>query len=85
MRHAMKIIILVLAVMMMVATFTTAQSITGAASTELSPAAQSIAAASKAISDKPTEYAGYNLLAMALVRRAQETSDVTFYAKPRTR
>ena len=67
--------------MMMVATFATAQSISGAASTELSPAAQSIAAASKAISDKPTEYAGYNLLAMALVRRAQETSDVTFYAQ----
>ena len=52
-----------------------------AASKDLSPAAQSIAAARKAISDKPTEYAGYNLLATALVRRAQETSDVSFYAQ----
>jgi tetratricopeptide (TPR) repeat protein len=51
----------------------------GAASTDLSPATQSIAAAGKAIGDKPKEYAGYNLLARALVRRAQETSDVSFY------
>ena len=67
--------------MMMVAMFATAQSISGAASTELSPAEQSIVGARKAISDKPMEYAGYNLLAMALVRRAQETSDVSFYAQ----
>ena len=77
----MKIIISVLGVTMMVATFATAQSIGGAASTELSPAEQSIVGARKAISDKPKEYAGYNLLAMALVRRAQETSDVSFYAQ----
>jgi tetratricopeptide (TPR) repeat protein len=40
---------------------------------------QSIAEASKAVSDKPADYAKYNLLATALVRRAQETSDVSFY------
>ena len=57
------------------------KSSSSAASTALSPAAQSIAEASKAISDKPTEYAGYNLLATALVRRAQETSDISFYAQ----
>ncbi len=51
----------------------------GAASTDLSPATQNIAAAGKAIGDRPKEYAGYNLLARALVRRAQETSDVGFY------
>ena len=41
--------------------------------------AQSIAAATQAITDKPADYAGYNLLATALVRRAQETSDGSFY------
>jgi tetratricopeptide (TPR) repeat protein len=66
---------------MMVATFAAGQSITGAASTRLSPAAQSLAEASKAIIDKPAEYAGYNLLAAALVGRAQETSDADFYAQ----
>jgi tetratricopeptide (TPR) repeat protein len=80
MRHAMKRIMLVLN-MMIVATFAAAQSLTSSAGSELSPAAQSMATASKAISDKPTEYAGYNLLATALVRRAQETSDVRFYTQ----
>jgi tetratricopeptide (TPR) repeat protein len=76
----MKRIISLLCVMM-VARFAAAQSITDPAITDLSPAAQSIAAASKAISDKPTECTGYNLLATALVRRAQETADVSFYAQ----
>ena len=67
--------------MAMVATFAAGQSTTGAARTDLSPSAQSIAAAGKAIADKPAEYAGYNLLATALVRRAQETSDVSLYAQ----
>jgi tetratricopeptide (TPR) repeat protein len=64
---------------MSVATFAAAQSITGAASTDLSPAVQSVAEARQAISDLPKEYAGYNLLATALARRAEETSDVSFY------
>jgi tetratricopeptide (TPR) repeat protein len=76
----MKRIISLLCVMM-VARFAAAQSITGPAITDLSPAAQSIAAASKVIRDKPTECTGYNLLATALVRRAQETADVSFYAQ----
>jgi tetratricopeptide (TPR) repeat protein len=80
MRHAMKRIMLVLCMTMMVATFAAAQSLTSA-SEDLSPGAQSFAAARKAISDKPMEYAGYNLLATVLVRRAQETSDVSFYAQ----
>jgi tetratricopeptide (TPR) repeat protein len=69
--------------MMTVATFAAAQSPTTAAvtMTELSPAAQSITEARKAIADKPTQAAGYNLLATALIRRAQETSDVSFYAQ----
>jgi len=82
MRHAMKRIISVLYMMMMtVATFAAAQSIPGARSTDLLPAAQNMAAARKVISDKPTDCAGYNLLATALVRRAQETSDVSFYTQ----
>jgi tetratricopeptide (TPR) repeat protein len=48
---------------------------------ELSPAERSIAEARKAIDKKPDQYAGYNQLAMALARRARETSDVGFYAQ----
>src|SRR3984885_2402631 len=81
MRHAMKRIISVLCAIMTVSTFAAAQNITLAASTDLSPATQSIAGARTAVSDKPTEYAGYNLLATALVRRAQETSDGSFYTQ----
>jgi tetratricopeptide (TPR) repeat protein len=65
----------------MVATFAGAQSIPGAPRADLSPAAQSIAAARKAISDNPTQYGGYNLLATALVHCAQENSDVSFYTQ----
>jgi len=75
----MKIIISALWVMM-IATFATPQSI-DAASANLSSAEQGMVGARKAIGDKPMEYAGYNLLAMALIRRAQETSDVSFYAQ----
>jgi tetratricopeptide (TPR) repeat protein len=81
MRPVMKRIISMLCVMMLVVAFAAAQSITGAAGTELSPAEQSMAEARKAIRDRPKEYAGYNLLATALIRRAQETFDVTFYAQ----
>jgi len=79
----MKNIILMLCMMMMVAAakFAAPQSTTGVASTDLSATALSIAAARKAISDKPMEYSGYNLLATALIRRAQETSDASFYTQ----
>jgi tetratricopeptide (TPR) repeat protein len=90
-----KRIISLLCTMTMVATFAVGQNATGAA-TDLSragaspvdlspvypsPAEQNIAEARKAISEKPVEYAGYNLLAAALVRRAEETSDVAFYTQ----
>jgi tetratricopeptide (TPR) repeat protein len=58
-----------------------AQDNTVAANPVLSPAERSIAEARKSIEKKPTQYAGYNLLAMALSRRARETSDVNFYAQ----
>jgi tetratricopeptide (TPR) repeat protein len=51
------------------------------ASPQLSPAEQSIAAARKEIDKKPDQFAGYNHLAIALSRRARETSDVMYYAQ----
>src|SRR5213593_4706936 len=47
----------------------------------LSPAERSVAEARKLIEKKPSQYAGYNQLAVALSRRARETSDVNFYAQ----
>jgi tetratricopeptide (TPR) repeat protein len=48
---------------------------------QLSPAEQSIAAARKEIEKKPDQFAGYNHLAIALSRRARETSDVLYYTQ----
>jgi tetratricopeptide (TPR) repeat protein len=47
----------------------------------LSPAERSMAESQSVIRDKPTQYAGYNLLATALIRRARETSDARYYAQ----
>jgi tetratricopeptide (TPR) repeat protein len=77
----MKRIVSGLCIMTAVATVAAAQGITGAVSNDLSPAAQSIAAARKAIGEKPSDYAGYNLLAMALLRRARGTSDSSFFTQ----
>jgi tetratricopeptide (TPR) repeat protein len=52
-----------------------------AAPTSLTPAEQSIAAARKEIDKKPAQFSGYNQLAIALSRRARETSDVAYYAQ----
>jgi tetratricopeptide (TPR) repeat protein len=46
-----------------------------------SPAEQSIAQAERVIEKNPKHYEAYNSLALALSRRARETSDVTFYAE----
>lgn len=48
---------------------------------QLSPAERSIAAARKEIEKRPDQFAGYNHLAIALSRRARETSDINFYAQ----
>ena len=45
----------------------------------VSPAEQKIRAAKKAIENSPGKYQAYNDLALALARRARETSDVTYY------
>ena len=46
-----------------------------------SPAEIAIAAAQKTIEKKPAQFSGYNMLAIALARRARETSDVNFYTQ----
>lgn len=52
-----------------------------APSPQFSPAEQSIVAARKEIEKKPDQFAGYNHLAIALSRRARETSDVLYYTQ----
>jgi tetratricopeptide (TPR) repeat protein len=47
----------------------------------LSPAEQSMAAAHKLIDKNPKNFEAYNALALALSRRARETSDVAYYAQ----
>ncbi len=74
----MKKILPVLCIMwIMIAAEFAAQS--AALTSDTSREDQNIAAARQAISERPTEYTGYNLLAKALVHRAQETSDASFY------
>src|SRR5215472_6775109 len=47
----------------------------------VSPAEQSMERANKIIASKPNDYEAYNALALALSRRARETSDPTYYTK----
>jgi tetratricopeptide (TPR) repeat protein len=68
-------------ILVMVATWAVAQTNTAATNPLPTPAERSIAEARKSIEKEPAQYAGYNLLAMALSRRARETSDVNFYAQ----
>ena len=51
------------------------------AETTVSPAERSVAQASKLIEKNPKDFEAYNALALALSRRARETSDVKFYAQ----
>ena len=51
------------------------------ATVKLSPAEQSIAAAQHLIEKNPKNYEAYNALALALSRRARETSDPNFYTQ----
>src|SRR5215470_357385 len=48
---------------------------------KLSPAERSIVQAQRLIEKNPKNYEAYNALALALSRRARETSDVKFYAE----
>ena len=67
--------------LMTAATLAGAQTNPSASTAELSPAERSMADSQSVIRDKPTQYAGYNLLATALIRRARETSDARYYAQ----
>src|SRR5207245_2455562 len=49
--------------------------------TTLSPAERSMAQARKLIEKNPKDFEAYNALALALSRRARETSDVKFYTQ----
>ena len=62
-----------------IATF--AQSSSALAETKLSPAEQTMAQARKLIDKNPKDFEAYNALALALSRRARETSDVKFYTQ----
>jgi len=52
-----------------------------AAETNLSPAERSIAQANRLIEKNPKNFEVYNALALALSRRARETSDVKYYSR----
>ena len=52
-----------------------------ATSAQPSPAEQAISQASQSIEKAPSQPDGYNTLALALARRARETSDVTYYSQ----
>jgi len=58
-----------------------AQSPNAPAETKLSPAERGMAQARKLIEKNPKDFEAYNALALALSRRARETSDVKFYAQ----
>ena len=58
-----------------------AQGPTAPAETQVSPAERGMAQARKLIEKNPKDFEAYNALALALSRRARETSDVKFYAQ----
>lgn len=51
------------------------------AAVSLSPAQQSIARAQAVMAKNPKDYEAYNALALALARRARETSDASYYTQ----
>jgi tetratricopeptide (TPR) repeat protein len=76
-----KTLVLALLTVVSLAGFAAAQGEMSKESARVSPAEQSIATAKLEIQKKPTQYSGYNHLAIALSRRARETSDVNYYAQ----
>ncbi|PYX26331.1 MAG: hypothetical protein DMG82_02100 [Acidobacteria bacterium] len=78
MRNRMKTLaVLVLAL----TTATLSQTAASSAQAKPSPAEQSMARATQLIEKNPKNFEAYNALALALSRRARETSDVKFYAE----
>jgi tetratricopeptide (TPR) repeat protein len=70
-----------LLLMFMVALAAVAQTTAPSADEKLSPAERSMAQANRLIAKNPKNFEAYNALALALSRRARETSDVKFYAQ----
>src|ERR1700751_4021732 len=78
MRNRMKTLaVLVLAL----TTATLSQTAASSAQAKPSPAEQSMARAAQMIEKNPKNFEAYNALALALSRRARETSDVKFYTQ----
>jgi tetratricopeptide (TPR) repeat protein len=71
----------VLLLMLMVALEAVAQTTPFSAGAPPSPAERSVAQANRLIEKNPKNFEAYNALALALSRRARETSDVIFYAQ----
>jgi tetratricopeptide (TPR) repeat protein len=71
----------VLLLMLMVALAAVAQTTPFSAGAPPSPAERSMAQANRLIEKNPKNFEAYNALALALSRRARETSDVIFYAQ----
>jgi len=71
----------VLLIMLMAALASVAQTTTLSADGALSPAERSMAQANRLIEKNPKNFEAYNALALALSRRARESSDVKFYAQ----
>jgi tetratricopeptide (TPR) repeat protein len=71
----------VLLLTLMAALPAVAQTTTLSADEKLSPAERSMAQATRLIEKNPKNFEAYNSLALALSRRARETSDVIFYAQ----
>jgi len=67
--------------MVMAALGAVAQTTTLSAGAPLSPAERSMAQANRLMEKNPRNFEAYNALALALSRRARETSDVIFYAQ----
>jgi len=70
-----------LPMLLFMVTTTFGQSAAPAPANGLSPAEQSMAAANRMIEKNPKNFEAYNALALALSRRARETSDVNFYVQ----
>src|ERR1700758_754704 len=71
----------VLLLLFMPALAAVAQTATHSVDVELSPAQRSMAQANRLIEKNPRNYEAYNALALALSRRARETSDPRFYTQ----
>jgi tetratricopeptide (TPR) repeat protein len=68
-------------ILVLATTVAIAAQINETAGAGLSPAEQSMATAQKLIDKNPRNYEAYNALALALSRRARETSDIKFYTQ----